>query len=122
MNPAHSKMPNDHLRHERETRGWSQEDLAEKVGTSQKVVSRWERGASAPLPYYRQKLCKLFGKNAGELGFLDEQSSEDHSLSESSRDDTLANGTFNLSLFDTGVTDKLDSAETIINLAWETWF
>ena len=60
MNPTHSKTPNDHLCHEREIRGWSQEDLAEKVGTSQKVVSRWERGESIPLPYYRQKLCKLF--------------------------------------------------------------
>jgi len=51
MNPTHSKTPNNHLRLERESRGWSQEDLAEKVGTSQKVVSRWERGESTPLPY-----------------------------------------------------------------------
>jgi transcriptional regulator with XRE-family HTH domain len=121
MNPTYSKTPNNHLRLERESRGWSQEDLAEKVGTSQKVVSRWERGESTPLPYYRQKLCKLFGRNVAELGFLDEQSSEDRSLEESSKNDTF-NSNVHLSIFDQGVTDKLDSAESIINLAWEAWF
>jgi transcriptional regulator with XRE-family HTH domain len=122
MNSTHSKTPNTHLCHERELRGWSQEDLAEKVGTSQKVVSRWERGESTPLPYYRQKLCTLFGKNAVELGFLDEQSSEDHPREESAKNNTFVNDTVQLSLFELGVTDKLDSAESIINLAWEAWF
>jgi transcriptional regulator with XRE-family HTH domain len=121
MNPTHSKMSNTHIRLERETRGWSQEDLAEKIGTSQKVVSRWERGESTPLPYYRQKLCKLFGRNAAELGFLDEQSSEDHPVAESAANDTF-HGNLHLSMFDLGVIDKLDSAESIINLAWEAWF
>ena len=116
MNPTSSKKPNNHVRLERESRGWSQEDLAEKIGTSQKVVSRWERGESTPLPYYRQRLCKLFGRNAAELGFLDEQSRE-----ESSNNDTF-NGNVHLSLFDQGVKDTLDSAESIINLAWEAWF
>ena len=116
MNPTYSKKPNNHVRLERESRGWSQEDLAEKIGTSQKVVSRWERGESTPLPYYRQRLCKLFGRNAAELGFLDEQSRE-----ESSNNDTF-NGNVHLSIFDQGVTDTLDSAESIINLAWEAWF
>jgi transcriptional regulator with XRE-family HTH domain len=122
MNPTHSKTPNNHLRLERESRGWSQEDLAEKVGTSQKVVSRWERGESTPLPYYRQKLCKLFGRNAAELGFLDEQPGEDHPLEESAQNAPIVNGNVHLSIFDLGVTDKLDSAESIINLAWEAWF
>src|SRR5258708_7791092 len=69
------RFPNLLLKRERESHGWSQEDLAEKVGTTQKIVSRWERGENAPLPYYRQKLCKLFGKNAEELGFVEEPGS-----------------------------------------------
>ena len=73
MNSTGSKTPNNQLRFERELRGWSQEDLAEKVGTTQKIVSRWERGESTPLPYYRQKLCKFFGKNAAELGLIDQE-------------------------------------------------
>src|ERR1700674_3578826 len=110
MNPTSSKSQNNRLRSERELRGWSQADLAEKVGTTQKIVSRWERGENAPGPYYRQKLCKLFGKNADELGLLDEQSQEDHSLIVSSRRDT---GNNNLPIFDLSLADKLDSAETI---------
>jgi len=69
------RFPNLLLKRERESHGWSQEDLAEKVGTTQKIVSRWERGENTPLPYYRQKLCKLFGKNAEELGFVEEPGS-----------------------------------------------
>src|SRR5205085_8090548 len=106
MNSTGSKTPNNQLRFERELRGWSQEDLAEKVGTSQKVVSRWERGESTPLPYYRQRLCQLFGRNAAELGFLDEPSGEDHLLEERSQHDTF-NDKVHLSLFDLGETDKL---------------
>jgi hypothetical protein len=36
-------------------------------------VGRWERGESTPNPYYRTKLCVLFGKNAEELGFIEQQ-------------------------------------------------
>jgi tetratricopeptide (TPR) repeat protein len=41
------------------------------VGTTVKIVSRWECGDSKPLPYYRAKLCKLFGANTKELGFVE---------------------------------------------------
>src|SRR5690242_11207908 len=73
MNAPDSKTPHNRLRFEREVRGWSQQDLAEKVGTTQKIVSRWERGESIPLPYYRQKLCKFLGKNAAELGLINQE-------------------------------------------------
>jgi transcriptional regulator with XRE-family HTH domain len=66
------KKPNEKLQREREIKGWSQEKLAEEIGTTQKIVSRWECGESVPLPYYRQKLIKLFGKNAEELGFINQ--------------------------------------------------
>lgn len=64
------KQPNFQLKQARESYNWTQGDLAAKIGTTQKIVSRWERGESVPLHYYRQKLCKLFEKNATELGFL----------------------------------------------------
>jgi transcriptional regulator with XRE-family HTH domain/tetratricopeptide (TPR) repeat protein len=60
------------LRHERELRGWSQAELAEGIGTDQKVVSRWERGISHPSPYFRKKLIELFDKNAAELGLVEQ--------------------------------------------------
>lgn len=64
------KQPNNLLRHERELHGWSQRKVADDIGATQKLVSRWERGVNLPDPYYRQKLCGLFGKNAKELGFV----------------------------------------------------
>jgi len=113
--------PNAQLKRIRELRGWSQENLAEKIGTTQKIVSRWERGESTPVPYYRQRLCKLFEKNAAELGFVSKQLRDDDSQ-ETSKNTTSINGNVNSAILDMGVTDKLDSSETIIDLAWEAWF
>lgn len=61
---------NVQLRYERERRGWSQADVASKVGSDPKTVARWERGKSLPRPYHRQVLCELFGKNAEEFGLI----------------------------------------------------
>jgi len=67
------KKPNQLLRFHRESRGWSQQKLAELVDTSEDMVSRWERGVSKTSPYYREKLCTLFGKTAEEPGFLEQE-------------------------------------------------
>ncbi len=71
------KKPNRKLQHEREIRGWSQQKVASEIDADEKRVGIWERGESIPSPFYRQKLCQLFGKNAQELGFLDPPSHED---------------------------------------------
>ena len=68
-----TKKPNRSLRYYRENRGWSQQKVAELVDTSEDMVSRWERGATKTSPYYREKLCSLFGKTAEELGFLEQE-------------------------------------------------
>lgn len=60
------------LKKERELRGWSQAKVAEAVGTNVRTVIRWEQGKSVPYPYHRELLCELFGKNARELGLLEE--------------------------------------------------
>jgi transcriptional regulator with XRE-family HTH domain len=65
-------LPKQHLRQERERRSWSQQDVADKVGTTQLTVGRWERGITMPGPYYRQKLCEIFEKTAQELGLVSE--------------------------------------------------
>jgi uncharacterized membrane protein/DNA-binding XRE family transcriptional regulator len=61
---------NVQLKEEREKRGWSQARVAEQLGTAVVNVSRWERGYSTPSPYFREKLCQLYGKDAQDLGFL----------------------------------------------------
>ena len=58
------------LKRERELRNWSQEELAARVGTDPKTVSRWENGDVLPRPESREALCTLFGKNAEEFGLL----------------------------------------------------
>src|SRR4051812_7492763 len=63
--------PNRRLKQERELRGWSQAKVAEQIGTDATTVSRWERGLFSPTPYFRERLCTLFTKNAAELGLLD---------------------------------------------------
>ncbi len=66
--------PNIRLKQERELRGWSQSKVAEEVGTSAKIVSRWECGTSSPSPYFRAKLCALYEKNAQDLGLIPDKS------------------------------------------------
>lgn len=58
------------LRRERELRGWTQEQLAARVGVEVKAVRRWESGISFPRPYTRQKLSKILGKSIQELGLV----------------------------------------------------
>ena len=64
---------NQQLRYEREVRGWSQNRVAQEIGTTLNSVSMWERGLAIPSPYFREQLCRLFEKNAQELGFLEEK-------------------------------------------------
>lgn len=61
---------NPQLRRARELRCWSQEYVAQQLGTSPVNVSRWERGCTSPSPYFRQKLCELFEQSATELGLV----------------------------------------------------
>ncbi|HZS77496.1 MAG TPA: helix-turn-helix transcriptional regulator [Ktedonobacteraceae bacterium] len=65
------KQPNKLLRCERELRGWSQQKLADYLQTTEQVVNRWENGEHKPNRHHQTLLCQLFGKSAGELGFID---------------------------------------------------
>lgn len=59
------------LRRERKRRGWTQEEAARQIGSDSKTVGRWERGEAFPSLYYRQKLMKIYGKTAEELGLIE---------------------------------------------------
>jgi transcriptional regulator with XRE-family HTH domain len=50
MSQPAQPAPNKKLRTEREHRCWSQQELADKVGTTPLNVSRWERGITIPGP------------------------------------------------------------------------
>ncbi len=70
-------IPNDCLRAAREEQGWTQQELADRVGVSHAfTISRWESGVAFPRPYYIRRLCDLFGKRAVELGLSLPESDE----------------------------------------------
>src|SRR5579885_585768 len=62
------RFPNERLKAHRLKKNWTQVYVATMIGTSDVEVSRWETGASIPSLYFREKLCKLFGKTPEELG------------------------------------------------------
>jgi transcriptional regulator with XRE-family HTH domain len=62
------------LKQQRLKQSLTQEQLAEKLGTTVMNVSRWERGIISPGLHFQQKLCDLFQLSPHELGL---QSSED---------------------------------------------
>lgn len=63
-----NKAIRTHLIDARKRKGWSQQEVADHLGTTQHNVSRWESGVTRPSLYFRTKLCVLFGKSAQELG------------------------------------------------------
>ncbi len=67
-------VPNHLLRSARENRGWTQEELAEKIGTTSVTISRWESGITFPSRYFRRKLSTLYGQSIRALGLLPEDS------------------------------------------------
>lgn len=81
--------PNELLRHARLQRGWSQADVAARIGSDPKTVGRWERGLTFPSLYLRQQLCTLFEQDAEALGLIrkePEQVKEDETTEGPSRD------------------------------------
>src|SRR2546421_8156562 len=65
---AHA-TPNRLLRAARKERGWTQEQVADRIGAPLSLnISRWENGMAFPSAYYIERLCQLFGKSIRELG------------------------------------------------------
>lgn len=59
------------LKRERLRRSWSQEELAEKISSNAKTVSRWERGKTQmPGPYLRRQIAEAFGMSVEDLGLV----------------------------------------------------
>src|SRR5437588_5047575 len=73
------RQPNLRLQEARALKGWSQEALAAQLGTTFETVSRWERGLMLPTPYYRTRLCAVFGMTAEALGLHFEADTALHS-------------------------------------------
>ncbi len=51
------------VKRERLDRGWTQRDLADRLGVKQSTIAKWERKDAAYRITTRQKLAKVFGVN-----------------------------------------------------------
>src|SRR3982074_3696072 len=81
------RTPNLLLRKARADAQWTQEDVASKLHelaaredgpdgelcVDAHMIGRWEKGIRTPRPRYRQLLCMLFDRTAGELGFAPQE-------------------------------------------------
>lgn len=77
-----TSQQNDALRYQRQLRGWSLQRVADelcaiafkgngkKPGVNADMVGEWERGIKMPSPYYREKLCLLYGVTADKLHLI----------------------------------------------------
>src|SRR5436853_7148352 len=63
-------QPRLRLTEARNERKLSQQQVADRIGTTHVNVSRWERGITRPSPYFRRKLSQHFGKTEEELDLV----------------------------------------------------
>ena len=70
----------DEIRRIREKRGWTQEEFAKKIGTTQREISRWESGERIPSVEGRIQLASLTKKDepASPLEGSNQRSKEDY--------------------------------------------
>lgn len=57
------------IRRERERAGWTQRDLADRIGASLRSVTAWELGESTPTGKYRRALDQHLAPAAPTTGF-----------------------------------------------------
>lgn len=57
------------LKFERIKNGFTQKDVAERLGVKQAAVSAWEHGLSVPRPHTMQKIEDLYGVPKDQLFF-----------------------------------------------------
>jgi transcriptional regulator with XRE-family HTH domain len=73
-----ARHPNQRLRCARLQRGWSQQRVADLLNqllgaarADRELVYRWEAGKRTPSPFYRERLCQVFGMTAEQLGLVE---------------------------------------------------
>lgn len=63
-------MRNMHLTKAREERGWSYQEVADKIGVPERRIHAWEMGTENPSFQNKKKLCGLFNLDMNRLGFF----------------------------------------------------
>ena len=74
----------------RREQGYSQEELAERLGLSRQAVSKWERAESSPDTGNLIALAKLYGVSLDDLLRIDDDVVDDVAFEEKDKDATAA--------------------------------
>jgi tetratricopeptide (TPR) repeat protein/transcriptional regulator with XRE-family HTH domain len=115
MKKAKHAVPNQRLKEARELRGWSQKYVAEQISADHYYLSRWERGTASPSPYYRSKLCALFGLDARALGLVHDAPGQREESQEASETPAPAEaGMMPAVAQDSAIPPRLSPAEDLI--------
>lgn len=61
--------PNEFIKKEREQRGWTQMELAEKLGVSKATITKYEAGTRTPSDSVKKEIAKLFNQTVGVIFF-----------------------------------------------------
>ena len=61
------------IRELREARGWTQLELAYKLGVTPATVSNWERGVFEPKAGQLRALARAFGVSMDEIDFVESE-------------------------------------------------
>ena len=79
----------ENIREKRLKRGWSQAQLAKRLGASSQAISKWERDTSSPSIYNVWDMADVFGCTIDELcGRKEKRTNERTFLYPEKRDDT----------------------------------
>src|SRR5438552_18962089 len=113
--PKTAPQPRWRLAEARTKRKWSQQEVADLIGTTFVNVSRWERGITRPNPYFRRKLCALFQKSAEVLG-LEESAGQEEHQGESSALSKRAPSLFPAAVSACAIFDSAIPLESVISL------
>lgn len=60
-------MTSEIIKHLRESRGWTQAELARRLNISKNGVNTWEQGFSMPSPHFLVELAKIFSVSTDYL-------------------------------------------------------
>ena len=69
-------MPKRTIRELREAQGWTQLELANKLGVTPTTVYTWERGKFDPRASQLRKLAVAFGVSMDDIALADDEGSD----------------------------------------------
>lgn len=80
------------LREQRKSRGYTQEELAEKLGVSRQAIARWESGETTPDMELLIRICAEFSVSADYMIHDDYESDEDIPAVREKKDEIISAG------------------------------